>query len=361
MPVPQPAVPEGAAEFPSMVWTSFDRYARYGAIARAVRATLGPGRHHVLDVGDCAGHLQTFDPELDVIGVDLHPAEGRLPGAVPVHADGTALPFPDDTFEAVVTSDVLEHVPPSARPAFLDELQRVSRGLVVVAAPFATAGVVGAEELARRYAMLALGGPQPQLEEHHDNGLPDLSATVAVLASDGVEVLTVGNGNLWDWLTLMLLRFQLEARPALGPLVDSYDTFYNTTLAERSEIGPFYRHLVIARSGGSPETGRPASDPVLEPAPAALLTTFLVADSTEVSRQDTVPKLDGLAVELSDARAELRAVHAELRETNQQLTWLHHQLGSLPHPLYARMLREMPRTRRRLVQVRAAAKALLRG
>ena len=45
-------------EFPDAAWTSFDRYARYGAIARAVRANLGPGRHQVLDVGDASGYLE---------------------------------------------------------------------------------------------------------------------------------------------------------------------------------------------------------------------------------------------------------------------------------------------------------------
>ena len=49
--------------FPQMAWTSFDRYGRYGAIVRAVRANLGDGPLRVLDVGDTAGHLQAFDPD----------------------------------------------------------------------------------------------------------------------------------------------------------------------------------------------------------------------------------------------------------------------------------------------------------
>ncbi len=63
-----------------MAWTSFDRYARYAAIDRAVRASLGPGPRRVLDVGDTAGHLHTFDPELDVVGVDVQLEPLRLAG-----------------------------------------------------------------------------------------------------------------------------------------------------------------------------------------------------------------------------------------------------------------------------------------
>ena len=39
-------------EFPGATWTAFDRYSRYGAIVRALRATLGAGPLRVLDVGD---------------------------------------------------------------------------------------------------------------------------------------------------------------------------------------------------------------------------------------------------------------------------------------------------------------------
>jgi SAM-dependent methyltransferase len=52
-----------------------------------------------------------------------------------VRGDATALPFPDATFDAVVTSEVLEHIPDDA--GALAELRRVVRrgGLVAVTVP----------------------------------------------------------------------------------------------------------------------------------------------------------------------------------------------------------------------------------
>ena len=195
-----------------------------------------------------------------------------------MQADGTRLPFGDGAFDAVVSSDVLEHVAPEGRDAFLAELTRVSRDLVVVAAPFDTAGVAGCEELARRYALFSAEVPQPQLEEHRDNGLPTLAATVSALeaavgpaGSGRAPVATAGNGNLWDWLLMMVLRFQLEARPDLRALSEGYDVWYNEALAGRADVGPFYRHLVVARRLGPPQLG-PSSAPArpgrAEPAPA---------------------------------------------------------------------------------------------
>ena len=69
--------------------------------------------------------------------------------------------------------------------------------LVIVAAPFDTPGVAGVEELVRRYALLSTGTKQPQLDEHQDNGLPDLEATVAALSSTGASVAVQGDGHLF--------------------------------------------------------------------------------------------------------------------------------------------------------------------
>jgi len=307
--------------FPQMAWTSFDRYGRYGAIVRAVRANRGRGPLRVLDVGDTAGHLEGFDPELQVVGIDLNIAAERLGDPVIARADGTHLPFADGAFDAVVSSDVLEHVPPSSRPAFLAELRRVSSGLVVVAAPFDTPGVAGVEELVRRYALLSTGIKQAQLDEHQDNGLPDLDATVAALSVDA-QVAVQGDGHLWDWLVVMVLRFQLEARPALDPLAAGYDLLYNLSLADRSLLPPFYRHLVIARTDGEPQTGARTPSVDVPSEFAAMAAALIAADSTEASRQDTVPRLDRLQADVDSLHVRLDRldpVPGELTEMRARL------------------------------------------
>jgi hypothetical protein len=298
-------------EFPDGTWTTFDRYDRYGALARCLRASLGPGRHRVLDVGDAAGYLHSFLGDVDLIGLDLRVQPERLEGSIAVEADGARLPFPDRSFDAVISSDVLEHVPPAARAAFLTELSRVSADLVVVAAPFDTDGVAGVEDLVRRYAHLVTGSPQEQLEEHAACGLPDLALAQDVLGAHG-SVAVTGNGNLWDWLELMLVKHQLLARPALQPLHDGIDLLSNLSMAGRAGEPPFYRHLVAARRSGVPELGTIPPAPLSPERVTALLTSLLVAAGPESTRVDLLPPIDQLRAQVGEvaSRAELQALAA---------------------------------------------------
>ncbi len=226
------------------MWTSFDRYARYSAIVRAIRANAEQPPLAVLDVGDNSGWLLTFDPELAPISVDVVPNPDPLDGTRTVMGDGARLPIRDRGVDVAVTSDALEHLPPEDRAALLRELARVS-DVVVVAAPFDTPGVAGAEEFVRRYVVAATGAGQDQLDEHAAHGLPSLDDAVATLQHAGLQVATAGNGNLQDWLLVMLLKQQLGSTSALDDLDGGVDVLYNMLLAARSQVPPFYRYVLI--------------------------------------------------------------------------------------------------------------------
>jgi SAM-dependent methyltransferase len=337
--LPEPARKERShLEFPAAVWTSFDRYSRYGAISRAVRSSLGSGKIDVLDVGDTTGYLSIFDPDLLSIGIDLALAPDHLAGIGRIVGDGCRLPFADGRFDAVVSADTLEHVPQEQRETFLREVARVSRDLVVIAAPFDTPGVAGAEELVRRFVLLATGAPQTQLEEHREHGLPALDATAECLQSSGYRVRTIGNGNLHDWVTMMVVKHQLASRPALAPLDGGYDVFYNSLFAGRERVAPFYRHLVAGRRDDDPELGVDVGS--IEGTPpdiSAILAVCAAGNVAEAVRQDTVPTLVGLDRhvrskfdEMQSTLENLQGQLAALRETDARLDRL---LDLLRHPV----------------------------
>lgn len=231
-----------------MTWTSFDRFGRYARVAEQLDS-LVPAGAMVIDVGDSSGYLEQFLPDCRSIAVDLHPADAPFPGVRFVQADGTALPLSTGAAAAAISCDALEHLPDGARDAFVGELCRVARDVVVLAAPFDTFGVRGAEDAVARYAKVLLGEDQPQLTEHAERGLPRLEAAADALARRGWDVQISGEGNLHDWLGMMLLRFGADAHASTVPLGDGLDVLYNHLLPDRSGIGPYYRHLLVATPG----------------------------------------------------------------------------------------------------------------
>jgi hypothetical protein len=108
--------------------------------AELLRRTLhGLDFETALDVGCADGFFVQMLRDLDAhaMGLDLaEPAVERLvsvfhaPGVV---GDGTRLPFRDDAFDLVLTTETLEHV--LAADAFVAELRRVARRWVVVTVP----------------------------------------------------------------------------------------------------------------------------------------------------------------------------------------------------------------------------------
>ncbi|MFN3198188.1 MAG: class I SAM-dependent methyltransferase [Bradymonadia bacterium] len=94
--------------------------------------------HTVLDVGCGGGNLTHRIAERghQVMGTD-YAFEGlarlRVPG---VRASADALPFPDDAFDVVVCSEVIEHLPSPLFEDALKELWRVARRSVVITVPY---------------------------------------------------------------------------------------------------------------------------------------------------------------------------------------------------------------------------------
>jgi hypothetical protein len=89
-----------------------------------------------------------------------------------VRCSGHQLPFEDGAFDAVVISDVMEHVPIRQREQVVAEVLRVARKVVVFGYPCGQAAFEFDRKLYRDYQSRNLA-PPVWLEEHMLHGFPD--------------------------------------------------------------------------------------------------------------------------------------------------------------------------------------------
>lgn len=94
------------------------------------------GTRSVLEIGASDGYIseRLADRFPEVVTLDITPLKFDVSGLLPVQASVVALPFPDNTFDAVLCAEVLEHVPQLETACA--ELVRVSNHVIVVGVPY---------------------------------------------------------------------------------------------------------------------------------------------------------------------------------------------------------------------------------
>jgi SAM-dependent methyltransferase len=181
---------------------------RYAPLVRELRR-LAPGR--VLDVGSGPEGLRMFWRG-DVVGAELAYKRRPLHRAVIAHA--ARLPFPARAFPAVVSSDLLEHLPPGSRPAAIAEMSRLAARALLLTFPSGAAAARMYRAIARFYRQ-----PPPWLADHLAHELPDAAAAARLLENAGWDVTLAWYESPRLHQTLVLLEDRCGLRWGTYPLL----------------------------------------------------------------------------------------------------------------------------------------------
>ena len=182
----------------------FDHFQRYATAALAISALAKP-EASVLEVGANRQRLLgRFLPKARVLYSDVEPQD---PADDFVLASATALPFRDRAYDAVVSLDVLEHIPPGLRSLAVGEMARVAARIAVITCPLDTPTTRKAEQQAHDVWRRYFDTPYPWLEEHQEFGLVDPQPVEDALRAAGMAVTRVGHGDARLWTSLMAAHF----------------------------------------------------------------------------------------------------------------------------------------------------------
>lgn len=221
-----------------------------------------------------------------------------------VSGSGERLPFDDNTVDVVISIDTLEHVPREGRGNFVNELTRVSKSLVILAAPFHHNATANVERLLDRAHRDLFGEAHPWLGEHVEHGLPSLERTVAHWPKSFPVVDVRRSYELGAWVTWQAMSLARKVRGELDPVWERYDSVYAETTTPPINSVP-YRYVVIAQKGSD---NRPVEE-VMMPSPDAGKDVIALARLFCRMLELTGPDGQGTGTEFT-----LNAIDARLKE-----------------------------------------------
>jgi hypothetical protein len=334
---------------PELVTLPFDHYQRYGAAAALVAGIGGDNVKDVLEVGANRQRiLKSFMPGSRFVFSDLEPQEPIDDGDdIFVQADATQLPFEDRQFDAVISLDVMEHIPPHLRAIATQQMARVAQRIVVIGCPLDFEWVHDAEKKANAVWENYFGAPYPWLKEHEEFGLVDPDVVTAALVEAGLHVMRFGQGDVDVWAGMMASHFLKEVVPELAAVVSAADRLYNETVFAGDRGERAYREFFVAVRDAD-DYARLKASSFLNATPSLPATHLLSrlaerlepvvqrvrkAEGEWAATADVARRLEGALVDANathlqvefklrsalEAHAELRIANAELNGANAEL------------------------------------------
>lgn len=160
----------------------------------------------VLEVGSgpqgVARYLQN-----NVTGLELHRIRPAVKNLQIIEGSVTAIPYPDNAFDYVICSDVLEHLPAASRLTAIAEIIRVAKIKCFIQGPHGNIAFNAEKMLADSLGRYGMAPPQ-WLKEHLENGLPKVSETIMGVFDAGfIPSIRKNEGIVEHYASIMLDLF----------------------------------------------------------------------------------------------------------------------------------------------------------
>jgi ubiquinone/menaquinone biosynthesis C-methylase UbiE len=230
------------------LWSQKSFAVRYQPVLMALKDL--PDSSKILEVGSGTLGLSRY-LRREITGIDINTKGPRFEHMRLVTANAWDLPFEDQSFDVVVSMDMLEHIPPMYREQVVRELLRVSKSKVFLAFPSGEEAEVWEAKARNVYDNVmkrfknnktrakVFAHRNSFLLEHAQYGLPKVQEVSQYIRSSGqkrlsIEVLDNESVLVWYW-------------GVLGHMKYSYGRWLWTTII----FILFFPFLAVVRWGGT--------------------------------------------------------------------------------------------------------------
>lgn len=170
-------------------------------------------------------------------GVDTDFSEPEHPLLHQVTGSALKLPFPDNSYDICLFSDVLEHLPPRDRQKAIGESIRVAKKYVIISGPFGESAFAQDKHLSRH-------SNHPFFAEHLQYGLPEVSEIINITQKNPqVKSIT----KVGDYLNLTVREFimRIYLSGKLGYYFYLKGLMFLVPLLKHLNSPPCYRSIIL--------------------------------------------------------------------------------------------------------------------
>lgn len=293
-----------------------DQYRRFRIAAEAALAVAGPDARFI-DVGGGDGGLAAFLPGVATLDPRFLDRSS--------HTTGSVLEVGLPATDVVCMIDTLEHLPATDRPMALSRVCKAATRGVVICAPFAGAERAQAEAYVASFSRRIAAAEHPHLREHSQYGLPDLTATISCLRSQGFHCVEMGFFPLSSWTFLSALTTYLDRDPQFLVLEQAFFEFVNRRFPCVGTVRTVdaYETLIVASRSPLPrgfieglrerlDRRPPDAGPIPDETLPILLETILQGRLLE--KDSEIGRLSNRVAELQAGGAQIERLLRELSE-----------------------------------------------
>jgi ubiquinone/menaquinone biosynthesis C-methylase UbiE len=222
----------------SLLLSSFDAYQRFKLVSELVKET---DSEKILDIGGDIGHLRYFLPGRSITTADV---SGKADYKIK-NSKTFGLPFKEKEFDCSVTIDTFQYVKKSQRKEFINEMLRVSKNYVIIAAPFDSLEVVSAEKECNAFYKRIFNKDFHWFALTLKSGFPELKEVEQILKEKKKKYSVFSNGYLKRWKIMIKINTWLYR--FLFPFAIFINGIYNILFYRYDNKEPSYRKVIFVK------------------------------------------------------------------------------------------------------------------